>query len=231
MAAWDSTGGTIRSVLNVIFSSALFRGQGASQQKIKTPLEFSASVMRALRVSSTDTNNWVSTTADTDGYGISGSGNTSPLSRMGNMGLFNKPEPDGFSEFGRIWLNTANLCERMRFAQHALMPLSGSLKTSDYGTPGSKNTTDPVKLLKLKLAPGSWNNDGAVVDFFLALLYPGEGRGNLGPDRQAAISFLNPTELGAASPFNVLPNTGTSYDGRVRGMVALLMCMPRYQEQ
>ena len=231
MAAWDSTGGNIRSVLNVIFSSALFRGHGASQQKIKTPLEFSASVMRALRVSSTDTNNWVSTTADTDGYGISGSGNTSPLSRMGNMGLFNKPEPDGFSEFGRIWLNTANLCERMRFAQHALMPNTGSLKTSDYGTPGSKNTTDPVKLLKLKVPAGSWNNDGAVVDFFLALLYPGEGRGNLGPDRQAAISFLNTTELGAASPFNVLPNTGASYDGRVRGMVALLMCMPRYQEQ
>jgi Protein of unknown function (DUF1800) len=150
---------------------------------------------------------------------------------MGNMGLFNKAEPDGFSEFGRIWLNTANLCERMRFAQHLLMPTTSSTKDDDYGTAGFRNTSDPVKLLKLKAPAGSWNDAGAVVDFFLSLLYPGEGRGNLGPDRQAAINFLNVTELGVASNFSALPNTGAAYDGRVRGMVALLMCMPRFQEQ
>ena len=104
-------------------------------------------------------------------------------------------------------------------------------KDDDYGSAGLRNTSDPVKLLKLKTPAGSWNDAGAVVDFFLALLYPGEGRGNLGPDRQAAIDFLNVTELGAASAFSTLPNTGAAYDGRVRGMVALLMCMPRFQEQ
>ena len=237
MTVWDTPGpdgrrGNIRSVLDVIFNSALFRSQGASQQKIKTPLEFTASAIRAIRVTSSDTNNWISSTSDTDGYGVSGTnGNTTALNRMGNMGLFNKTEPDGFSEFGRIWLNTANLCERMRFAQHLLMPTSSSLKSSDYGSAGLRNTSDPVKLLKLKTPAGSWNDAGAVVDFFLGLLYPGEGRGNLGPDRQAAMDFLNVTELGAASPFSALPNTGAAYDGRVRGMVALLMCFPRFQEQ
>ena len=236
MTAWDTPAGdgrkgNIRSVLNVIFNSALFRGHGASQQKVKTPLEFTASAVRALRIVNTDSNNWVSSTCESDGYGISGqNGNTYPLSRMGNMALFNKPEPDGYSEFGRIWLNTANLCERMRFAQHLLMANSGSLKGSDYGSPGLKNTSDPVALIKRKMPGADWNNAGAVVDFFLGLLYPGEGAANLGRDRQAALDYLNTNEAGtAASLFTGL--SGAAYDGRVRSMVGFLMSLPRFQEQ
>ncbi len=237
MTAWntpaaDGRQGNIRSVLNVIFRSALFRGHAASQQKIKTPLELAVSAVRALRVVDTDAKGYVTATADSDGYGISGSGaNTSPLNRMGGMLLFNKVEPDGYSEFGGIWLNTANLCERMRFVQHLLMPTSSSLKSADYGAPGTRNTSDPVKLLKLKLPAGSWNDPAAVADYFLGLLYPGEGMANLGLDRAAAIEFLNTNEAGASSPFSALSNTSTAYDGRVRGMVALLMCLPRFQEQ
>jgi uncharacterized protein (DUF1800 family) len=235
MTAWntpagDGRKGNIRSVLNTIFSSALFRGQGASQQKVKTPLEFAVSAVRALHVTSTDTNGYVSSTCDSDGYGISGTNNnTYPLSRMGGMALFNKAEPDGYSEFGRIWLNTANLCERMRFVQHLLMPTTSSLKTSDYGSPGKNNTSDPVGLLKQKLPSSSWNNDAAVVDFFIGLLFPGEGAGNLGRDREAAIDFLNMNELGVATPFTSA--TGAAYDGRVRSMVGFLMSLPRFQEQ
>ena len=237
MTAWDTPAGdgrkgNIRSVLSTIFNSALFRGHGASQQKVKTPLEFAASAVRALRVTSTDTNGYVAATADSDGYGLTGkSGNTPPLSRMGGMDLFNKTEPDGYSEFGRNWLNTANLAERMRFVQHLLMATTSSLKTSDDGSPGSANTSDPVKLLRLKLPSSSWNGDAAVVDFFLGLLFPGEGAGNMGRDRQAAIDYLNASETGVpgASPFSGL--SGTAYDGRVRSMVGFLMSLPRFQEQ
>ncbi|PYJ01272.1 MAG: hypothetical protein DME25_18465, partial [Verrucomicrobia bacterium] len=196
MTAWDTPAadgrkGNIRSVLNVIFHSALFRGHAASQQKIRTPLEFAVAAIRALRVVNTEPSGYVVATADSDGYGISGlGGNTSPLNRMGGMLLFNKVEPDGYSEFGRIWLSTANLCERMRFVQHLLMPTSSALKSSDYSTPGQKNTSDPVKLLKLKLPAASWNDPGPVADYFLGLLYPGEGSANLGLDRAAAIDFL-----------------------------------------
>ena len=229
MTAWDTPAtdgrkGNIRKVLNVIFDSDLFRGHGASQQKVKTPLELAASTIRALRSISTDTNNWASSTADTDGYGI-----TSPLSRMGSMTLFDKAEPNGWSEFGYLWLNTANLCERMRFAQHVLMPTTSSLKNTDYGT--TRNVSDPVKLLKIKLPAASWNDPAAVVDYFLAILYPGEGRANLDMDRDAAISFLNTNESGTSSPFTVLGNTTGAYDGRVRGMVGMLMSLPRFQEQ
>ena len=230
-AAGDGRKGNIRSVLNVIFGSALFRGHGASQQKVKTPIEFTASAVRALRILNTDTNNWISSTCESDGYGISGlNGNTYPLNRMGNMALFNKPEPDGYSEFGRIWLNTANLCERMRFAQHLLMANSGSLKSSDYGSPGLKNTSDPVALIKRRVPSADWNNAPAVVDFFLGLLYPGEGAANLGRDREAAIDYLNTNEAGTgASLFSGL--SGAAYDGRVRSMVGFLMSLPRFQEQ
>jgi hypothetical protein len=93
----------------------------------------------------TDTNGYVSPTADTDGYGL-----VTPLSRMGGMSLFNKPEPDGYSEFGRNWLSTANLDERWRFAQHLLMASNYGLKNTDYGT--TRNISDPSAL---KLRGGS----------------------------------------------------------------------------
>jgi len=224
MTAWDTPAsdgrkGNIRSVLQAIFSSALFRGNAASQQKIKTPLEFTISAIRALRTENTDTNNFVSATADTDGYALA-----TPLSRMGGMGLFNKPEPDGFSEFGRNWMSTANLDERWRFAQHLLMASNYGLKNTDYGT--TRNTSDPSALIRARVPSSSWNDSAAITDFFLSILYPGEGTGNLGQDRQAAIDFLNTNEQGASSPF-----VFASHDGRVRGMVALLMCFPRFQEQ
>jgi uncharacterized protein (DUF1800 family) len=229
MTAWntpagDGRKGNIRSVLRVIFGSALFRGHAASQQKIKTPLEFTVSAIRALRVIDTDTNNYVSTTADTDGYAIA-----SPLSRMGGMNLFSKAEPDGYSEFGRIWLSTANLAERMRYAQSFLMTTSYGLKDDDYGAGGRNNISDPARLVRLKLPSTSWNDPGAIVDFFLGILYPGEGAANLGLDRQAAIDFLNSNDAGTptpGTPFNL-----TTHDGRLRGTVALLMCLPRFQEQ
>jgi len=216
--AGDGRTGNIRSILRTIFDSALFRGQAASQQKIKTPLEFAVSAIRALRVEDTDTNNYVGTTADTDGYGI-----VTPLSRMGGMNLFNKAEPDGYSEFGRIWLGTANLDERYRFAQHLLMTSTYGLKTTD----GSRNnTTDPSKLIRLKLPSTSWNDPGAIVDLFTSLIYPGVGPANLGLDREAAIAFFNSADNGTSSPFAF-----ATHDGRIRGMVALLMCFPRFQEQ
>jgi hypothetical protein len=206
-AAGDGRKGNVRSVLDTIFNSALFRGQGSSQQKVKTPLEYAVSAVRALRLVGSDTNGWVSSTADSNGYGISGTNNnTYPLSRMGGMTLFNKPEPDGYSEFGRIWLNTANLCERMRFVQHLMMPTTSALKagsSSDYGSAGINNTSDPVTLIRRRLPASSWTNDAAVVDMFLGLLFPGEGVANLGRDRQAAIDYLNVNEAGtASSPFS-----------------------------
>ncbi len=110
------------------------------------------------------------------------------------------------------------------------MPTSSSIKDDDYGSPGLRNTSDPVALLRARMPAPGWNNDGAVVDFFLGLLFPGEGAANMGRDREAAINYLNTDEAGTGSSlFSGL--SGAAYDGRVRSMVGFLLCLPRFQEQ
>jgi hypothetical protein len=121
----------------------------------------------------------------------------------------------------------------MRFAQHLCMAPNSSIKDDDYGGSGDDNTANPVLLLKTKLPAQAWNDAVAVADFFLALLFPGEGRANLDLERRAAIDFLNSNDAGTpdSSPFVSLGNTSAAYDGRVRSMVGMLMSSPRFQEQ
>ena len=64
------------------------------------------------------------------------------------------------------------------------------------------------------------------MDYFLPLLFPGEGMGNLGLDRQSAIRFLTTNDANQDSPFTLVSN-----ETRLRGMVGFLMSLPRFQEQ
>jgi hypothetical protein len=219
MVAWntpatDGRKGNMRSVLRTIFNSDLFRSHGGSLQKIKTPLEFVASSVRALRAA----NGNGGFTANTDGYAFNG-----PLGRMGAMSLFNRAEPDGYPESGPPWISAGTLDERVRFVQ--------SLLEATTGGDSGNSTTDPVGLLKAKLPSNQWNNAGAVADYFLGIIYPGEGKANLDSYRNLAIEFLNTADNGTANVFTSLSNTSATYDTRVRGMVAMLMTMQRFQEQ
>jgi hypothetical protein len=185
-------------------------------QKVKTPLEFVISAVRALR--SANANGTF--TANTDGNF------STQLSRMGNMSLFNRDAPDGYPESGPPWISAGTLAERLRFVQALLS------NPSNRPTDAGGATTDPVALLKKKLSAGSWNNAGDVVDYFLSILYPGEGKANLDLYRSAAIAFLNMADDGVnPSAFVNLSNTGTGYDTRIRGMVSWLMTLQRFQEQ
>ena len=114
MLAWESTTpkGQIWKVIATIVNSDLFRSQSAASQKIKTPLEFTVSAIRALRSSTNGTGTAGSFSAYTDGYAI-----PSPLLRMGGMDLFNRDFPDGYSEFGSIWMSASTLAERTRWAR------------------------------------------------------------------------------------------------------------------
>src|SRR5205823_3165992 len=176
MLAWENSTpkGNIRAVLATIFNSDLFRSQGAALQKVKTPLEYVISAVRALR--SANANGTY--TANTDGNF------STQLNRMGNMSLFNRDAPDGYPETGPPWISAGTLAERLRFTQ-ALLSNPAS-RPSDAG--GA--STDPVALLKKKLPAASWNNAGIVADYFLGILYPGEGKANLDLYRSSAISFL-----------------------------------------
>jgi uncharacterized protein (DUF1800 family) len=230
-AWWTATPrGNIRTVLNTIFNSDLFRTQAGAVQKVKTPFEFAVSTIRALRAAKPDG----TYTADTDGYSIAGrnrTASTAPLTRMGTMMLFDRDAPDGFSELGAPWVNASTLAERVRFVQTTLMPITDAAKT-DGITSGNFNNTDPVGLMKLKLPPGSWSDATAIADYFIGLLFAGEGRANLERHRNTAINYLNTADDGiTSSPFNALSQSSTNYENRVRGVVSFMMTLDRFEEQ
>lgn len=232
MLAWEngSPKGQLRKVLKVIFDSELFRKHGGSMQKVKTPLEFCVSAIRALRA---DLGNG-KFSASTDGYSIVGrstTASTSPLIRMGVMKLFDRMEPDGFPEAGAGWISGGTLAERAHFIQAFLMNPTDPEKDDGMST-GNLNLCDPVALIKAKLPSLQWKDPQAVASYFLKILFPAEGSGNLSEYLTTATAFLNIAEDGKTpSPFNLL-NPGTAaYDTRVRGMVSVLMLSPRFQEQ
>lgn len=225
--AWNTPGpgtvggrGNIRRVIRTILDSDMFREYGGTLQKVKTPIEFIASAVRALRSVNADS----SATATTDGYAF-----ISPLSRMGGMSLFNRADPDGYPEYGTAWVSAGTLAERVRFIQSLLTAANATpARPGDAGN----NFANPVALLKKKLPAPSWNDAFAVADYFVGIIYPGEGRANLEQYRNAAVNFLNTSDNGqASSPFSGLNNTQTAYDTRVRGMVSYLMTLQRFHEQ
>ena len=223
MLAWENANpkGQIRPVLATIFNSDLFRGNGGSLQKVKTPLEYTVSAVRALRSAKPDG----TYTAETDGI------LSSPMQRMGNMNLFDRFEPDGYPETAPGWISTGTLSERIRWMQ-AFLIQSTQNGHSDVGN--SVTVSDPVALITNKLAATSRTNAPAVADYFLGILYPGEGKANLDAYRSSAITFLNSGDDGVTtSAFNTLSTTGnpSPYDTRVRGMVGMLMTLQRFHEQ
>ena len=222
MLAWEtpSNGGArgqLRQVLQVIFNSDLFRSHGASQQKVKTPLEFVVSSLRALRAVRPDGSYTVSTDGDL----------SFALSRMGVMLLFDRMEPNGYPESAEGWVSAGTLAERLRFVQGALMPVGMSGKSEG----GANTLIDPVGLLQLK-APSALRDAGAVADYFLDLLFPAEGKANLAAYKAIAVRFLDTADDGTTvSPFAAMNPGTTDYDTRVRGLVAALMTTQRFQEQ
>jgi len=243
MAAWEGSSpkGQLRPVLETVFNSALFRGQGANAHKVKTPLEFAASAVRACRQSINGTGLHGTWTSATDGYGITSSlggglrgGIGSALMRMGGMSLFNREEPDGYPEAGVGWVSAGALAERVRFV-NSLMKAVGQTGKNDDNSFLNNNVTDPVRLLQLRLPSGVDQRDaGKVADLFLGLLWPGEGRAGLDAYKTLAVDFLNTGDDGAPSAFNLLTPSNVAnqpYDTRVRGMVALLLSLQRFNEQ
>ena len=90
--------GDIREVLATLFHSPEFWADGAYRAKVKTPLEFVASAMRA-------------TGADVD--------DAMPLARqVANMGmpLYGAQPPTGYSMKADAWVSSSSLLNRMNFA-------------------------------------------------------------------------------------------------------------------
>src|SRR5438552_10375870 len=90
--------GDIREVLSTLFYSPEFWAEGAYRAKVKTPLEFVASAVRATGVDVTDAMQL-----------------TRQLNNMG-MALYGMQPPTGYSMKAETWVNSSALLGRMNFA-------------------------------------------------------------------------------------------------------------------
>lgn len=96
--AFQSSGGEIRKVVATILTSPEFNSPAAYRAKVKSPLEFIASSMRAME-------------ADTDaGLPVIGA-----LARMGHP-MFQYEAPSGYADRASTWINSSTLLWRLNFA-------------------------------------------------------------------------------------------------------------------
>jgi uncharacterized protein (DUF1800 family) len=239
MMTWqtNATKGQIYKIVKTITDSELFRSKASFRHKIKTPLEFTMSAVRALRLSTNGTFNANSFSADTDGYSIvSGTNSTStahPMVRMGEYRIFDRAEPDGYPETGTIYVGASGISERVRWIHSILPRRDADGSTTDDGIQGRNYTfIDPVSFMQQHLGTGLHKDADAVARFFISRIYPGESPANMDEYRRIAINALNTADNGTANLFSSLGAiTTNTYQDRVRRMVAILMSMPRFNEQ
>jgi len=98
VAAWQKTHGDIRAVLRAIFTSPDFWSAQAIGTKVKTPLEFVVSAVRATGVEPDDTPRLAQLVA-----------------RLGEP-LYQQPAPTGYAETEAHWVNSGALLARMNAA-------------------------------------------------------------------------------------------------------------------
>ncbi|MBI4638144.1 MAG: DUF1800 domain-containing protein [Candidatus Rokubacteria bacterium] len=97
---YAETGGDIRAMLRVILTSPEFHGEEAYRAKIKKPLEFVASGMRAL------------------GGTVDARGGLALAQAVAEIGepLYEAQPPTGYADRAEAWVNTGALLARMNFA-------------------------------------------------------------------------------------------------------------------
>ena len=115
VAAWQRTGGDIRAVLRAIFTSPDFWAPPAVRSKVKTPLEFVVSALRATAVE-----------PDT------GARVAQVVARLGEP-LYQQPAPTGYAETEEHWVNSGALLARMNAAL-MIAKLSTSIPTIEDHT-------------------------------------------------------------------------------------------------
>src|SRR2546426_3263146 len=98
VAAWQKTRGDIRAVLRAIFTSPDFWTPQAARSKVKTPLEFVVSALRATGIEPDDTPRFAQLVA-----------------RLGEP-LYQQPAPTGYAETEAHWVNSGALLARMNAA-------------------------------------------------------------------------------------------------------------------
>lgn len=234
MMAWETNvpKGQLWKVVKTITDSTLFRSQAAHGSKIKNPLEYTMSAVRALRTSTNGSFAAGSFSSDTDGYtivaGNSSTTTTHPLNRMGRYLIFDREEPDGYPETGTTYVGAGALTERNRWINTILDD-----NQTDGISGGGRTRIRPTHLMAQFVPLAKRTDADTVARFFLSCLFPGEGEANLDFYRRRCIDILNTSLAGAytANSFSGQALNSTEHNYRVQRMVGFLLTMPRFHEQ
>jgi hypothetical protein len=198
IAAWHATNpaGNIRNVLDSILDpreqSTPFWSEVHYLNKVKNPIEFINSAVRAVGADVVD----------------------DQLHRrnedMGMM-IFERDDPDGFSEYGYDWMDTQGLLERMKFSQALADDGNYSGTDWDFDTFLSSNQLESTE---------------NIIDYFNTTLFQGQ----MTEQRKAV--FLNYADTTLSGSPSIADNLGrTTRLNRMRAMVALILSSPEFQYQ
>jgi hypothetical protein len=127
------------------------------------------------------------------------------------MLLFQRDEPDGFSELGIHWTDTLGFLERMKFSQG----IGGDLAHSR----GSWDIT-------AFLAANSIATPEDLIDYFNNLLFANKLSA---VRRTVLLDYANTDDTGSASPFSGLSPAAQA--NRLRDLTALILSAPEFQLQ
>lgn len=188
VATWESSGGNLKQIYSAVLSAANAFNPDFVSNKIKTPFEQFVSVYRATR-------------ADTDDFNL-----LSVYLYLQRMQMLPhlKPEPTGYSEVGKDWINTNDMLERQNFAWDVAV---GTLFRQD--------------IIPLLAANGlsAASPPGSIVDFYSNVLFGGA----LTPaERARAIGILTTDDNGNPAPVD---------NARIQQTVAYMMGTPQFFEQ
>jgi len=199
IAAWNTPvngrrghlGTVLRAVIDPIARVNVFWGEAGYKTKIKTPVEYINSTLRALN-SQVAANSNLPTWND----------------RLG-MHLFNRDEPNGWSESGEDWMDSGTLLQRIEFSRQIAGNASASYQWDLPGWVAANNLTSAT----------------AIVEYFNRKFF----QGTLLPEHiNVLVTYGNTATNGTPS---VLDPANASQAARVRELVALILSLPHWQYQ
>ena len=195
ISAWYSTPrpGNIQVVMETLLDPVdqgnAFWNPQFRKNKVKTPVEFVISTLRALN-SPADSDNLVGWASD-----------------MG-MEMFERDDPNGFSEIGTDWIGTTTLLQRINFARRFAANADNDFPWNIADFIGN-DAPDAI----------------GVIDIFDEVLFQGA---MTEAERCLALEYLETDLNGVFMPLD--PAAG-NYANRIREVVGFLFSLPRFQFQ
>jgi len=197
IAAWHSTepAGNIAVVMETLLDpveqSNLFWSERAYRSKVKTAIEYVNSSLRVLEAS------------------VDGSSLPELNDAMG-MDLFTRDDPDGYSELGSDWIDTASMLARIEFVNEL-----ATNRNANY-------QWDTERFL----AAWDLQTPDEIIDAFDDLLFQGTLSNST---RDLLLRHLTTDEDGSPSPLD--PTNAADYRRRIQELVGLMLSVPQWQFQ